>query len=170
MAYKSSSISETRQDRTKVTFVTIEGQEEVQCALSIVPKSMTLDNIIGHSIFDVGTITIPVYLLIPHMTSYLLPCHGEIKIIISYFLCFRFVNKQLKKFIVVKYILWIFYQNSELAECIEKNYGADCSSTNCRIGHNADCDSMYCIQYVAAKHWALLTLDIPTLHCSVHNS
>jgi len=66
LAYKSSNISETRQDRTNVTFVTIE-EEEVQCALSIVPKSTTLDGIIGHrSIFDVGTITIPVCLLLLH--------------------------------------------------------------------------------------------------------
>ena len=43
-AFKSCNISETRQDRTKVTFVTIEDQHEVVDALSIVPISTSLDD------------------------------------------------------------------------------------------------------------------------------
>ena len=46
-AYKSSNISETRQDRTKVTFVTIEDQQEVVDALSTVPISTSLDDFEG---------------------------------------------------------------------------------------------------------------------------
>ena len=45
LAYKSSNISETRQDRTKVTFVT--NEDEVLNVLSIVPTSTTLDDFEG---------------------------------------------------------------------------------------------------------------------------
>jgi len=47
LAYKSFNISETRQDRTKVTFVTNEDESEVLNVLSMVPTSMTLDDFEG---------------------------------------------------------------------------------------------------------------------------
>ena len=46
-AFKSCNISETRQDMTKVTFVTIEDQQEVVDELSIVPISTSLDDFEG---------------------------------------------------------------------------------------------------------------------------
>jgi len=63
-----------RQDRINITFVTIDDKEEVLYTISIVPKSMTLDDLICHySIFDVGATIILTYtnLLYFVMTSFL---------------------------------------------------------------------------------------------------
>ena len=58
-AFKSCNISETRQDRTKVTFVTIEDQQEVVDALSTVPivESATIGIVVYNVIVNI-TITL----------------------------------------------------------------------------------------------------------------
>ena len=93
---KSSNISETRQDRTKVSFVTNEDEYEVLNTLSIVPTSTTLDDF-------KGLLCSPFYIYL-----YIVGLIGYYTLISRLFIirCFE----EFGKINVLKYTLWLFSQ------------------------------------------------------------